>query len=83
MRVPSCAPDCSTVACAIHSARRRLQDASSNDLVVGRPPTFLDFPPQVLSYQLFLGVAFCHSKEVLHLDLKPDNLLIKQARSPL
>ncbi|KAI3387613.1 hypothetical protein SNEBB_000178 [Seison nebaliae] len=31
---------------------------------------------QSLSYQLLLGLAFCHSKNILHRDLKPQNLLL-------
>ncbi|XP_067934659.1 cyclin-dependent kinase 5 homolog [Watersipora subatra] len=33
---------------------------------------------QTLFYQLLRGVAFCHSKNVLHRDLKPQNILINK-----
>lgn len=29
-------------------------------------------------YQLLKGLAFCHSRNVLHRDLKPQNLLINR-----
>jgi len=31
-------------------------------------------------YQLLKGLAFCHSRNVLHRDLKPQNLLINRVR---
>lgn len=36
------------------------------------------FPPQSFMYQLLKGLAFCHSRNVLHRDLKPQNLLINR-----
>lgn len=33
---------------------------------------------QSLFYQLLKGIAFCHSKNVLHRDLKPQNILINK-----
>uniref|UniRef100_A0A8B9SXI0 Cell division protein kinase 5 n=1 Tax=Anas platyrhynchos TaxID=8839 RepID=A0A8B9SXI0_ANAPL len=35
-------------------------------------------PPQSFMYQLLKGLAFCHSRNVLHRDLKPQNLLINR-----
>ena len=35
---------------------------------------------QSFFYQLLKGVAFCHSKNVLHRDLKPQNILINKVR---
>lgn len=32
-------------------------------------------------YQLLKGLAFCHSRNVLHRDLKPQNLLINRVRA--
>ncbi|KAF1483692.1 Cyclin-dependent-like kinase 5, partial [Megadyptes antipodes antipodes] len=34
--------------------------------------------PQSFMYQLLKGLAFCHSRNVLHRDLKPQNLLINR-----
>lgn len=31
-------------------------------------------------YQLLKGLAFCHSRNVLHRDLKPQNLLINRVK---
>lgn len=31
-----------------------------------------------LFYQLLKGLAYCHSKSVLHRDLKPQNLLVHE-----
>lgn len=36
------------------------------------------FPPQSFMYQLLKGLGFCHSRNVLHRDLKPQNLLINR-----
>lgn len=33
---------------------------------------------QSFMYQLLKGLAFCHSRNVLHRDLKPQNLLINR-----
>ncbi|CAM4599364.1 unnamed protein product [Lepidochelys kempii] len=33
-------------------------------------------------YQLLKGLAFCHSRNVLHRDLKPQNLLINRVSDP-
>lgn len=35
-------------------------------------------PLQSFMYQLLKGLAFCHSRNVLHRDLKPQNLLINR-----
>ena len=37
-------------------------------------------PPETstLFYQLLKGLAYCHSKSVLHRDLKPQNLLVHE-----
>lgn len=35
-------------------------------------------PPQSFMYQLLKGLGFCHSRNVLHRDLKPQNLLINR-----
>ena len=34
---------------------------------------------KVFMYQLLNGIAFCHSKNILHRDLKPQNLLINRS----
>lgn len=34
--------------------------------------------PQSYTYQILQGIVFCHSRRVLHRDLKPQNLLIDQ-----
>ncbi|NXY89137.1 CDK5 kinase, partial [Alcedo cyanopectus] len=36
---------------------------------------------QSFMYQLLKGLAFCHSRNVLHRDLKPQNLLINRVRA--
>lgn len=36
------------------------------------------FVLQSFMYQLLKGLAFCHSRNVLHRDLKPQNLLINR-----
>lgn len=33
---------------------------------------------EVFAYQLIKGVDYCHRKDVLHRDLKPQNLLISK-----
>ena len=33
---------------------------------------------QSYTYQILQGIVFCHSRRVLHRDLKPQNLLIDQ-----
>lgn len=37
---------------------------------------------QSFMYQLLKGLAFCHSRNVLHRDLKPQNLLINRVSDP-
>ncbi|NXF70375.1 CDK5 kinase, partial [Ciccaba nigrolineata] len=40
-----------------------------------------DLDPEIVKsfmYQLLKGLAFCHSRNVLHRDLKPQNLLINR-----
>lgn len=32
------------------------------------------------SYQLLLGIEFCHTNNIIHLDLKPQNILIDKSR---
>jgi len=39
---------------------------------------FLILSLQSFMYQLLKGLAFCHSRNVLHRDLKPQNLLINR-----
>lgn len=34
--------------------------------------------PQSFLFQLLKGLGFCHSRNVLHRDLKPQNLLINR-----
>ena len=38
----------------------------------------LPAPPQSFLFQLLKGLGFCHSRNVLHRDLKPQNLLINR-----
>lgn len=38
---------------------------------------------QSFMYQLLKGLAFCHSRNVLHRDLKPQNLLINRVSAGL
>ena len=40
--------------------------------------TLCDFLFQSYTYQILQGIVFCHSRRVLHRDLKPQNLLIDQ-----
>lgn len=40
-------------------------------------PASLPFPQSFL-FQLLKGLGFCHSRNVLHRDLKPQNLLINR-----
>lgn len=39
-------------------------------------------PPKSFLFQLLKGLGFCHSRNVLHRDLKPQNLLINRVPPP-
>lgn len=39
---------------------------------------YSSLPPQSFLFQLLKGLGFCHSRNVLHRDLKPQNLLINR-----
>lgn len=42
---------------------------------------YTSLPPQSFLFQLLKGLGFCHSRNVLHRDLKPQNLLINRVPS--
>jgi len=58
-------------------------------ILVSRNPFVLVHEPDcckfifAFRYQLLRGLAFCHSRNVLHRDLKPQNLLINKVKMQL
>ena len=38
---------------------------------------------QLYLWQMLTGISYCHSRRVLHRDMKPQNLLVDQAHNQL
>lgn len=68
----------------LRAARLRPQEvhaAVQEPQVDGAPSDQSKYPPtQSLCYQLFKGVEACHTKKILHRDLKPQNLLVSSSK---
>jgi casein kinase II subunit alpha len=41
-------------------------------------PTMTDLDNRYYLYQLFLALDFCHSKGIMHRDVKPQNIIVNQ-----
>jgi cyclin-dependent kinase 2 len=54
------------------------------DLHQGRGDVeMLPFPMQLYLWQMLQGITYCHSRRVLHRDMKPQNLLVDQVHNVL
>lgn len=63
--------------------RRSAARALAHRRLPAAPSARICSTPQMIMYQLLLGIAYCHAHRVMHRDLKPQNLLLARDGSRL